>query len=262
MKPTSIFRFPFASTCTPERLAAGKEILRLLYSVPIPKDSALCVARETEPKVENLFIALRHLSPEAFFDSPNHIRVPSPMRRNDKHQARGIEPAFLLPKKPYSLTKAAVTSFFNASEENLLRELAQLTGEVPSRLLRLTEGHLFAVLEATVIGSGLPPALAAVANFIIDTAQPEGVTRTTKSKQRFIHDHVSTFPAATSLNSKLSKTLKSREFSGPIFAAAPPGANPDDEELKKVIRFFANDYLPSPEKYRASFRAAYRKQKT
>jgi len=261
MKPASVFRFPWPCTYTPTRGNAAAIIESLLMRAVVPADSALRVIIKSLqlPFGENTYIALRALDVGAFHSQP-YITLHSPMVRAIKYQKLGITLAIQLPNVWHGLPKACILNFRNADDSSLIEQLAAATGFSAAILRGLCKGRFFEALEARLPGSGFAPVLIAIANFVVDAAQPAGVNfRNETPRQQCNLTHAD--PEVWERLSLLQHSLDTDSApAAPIYSAEPE----DDEVshssvLLKIERYYANEYVKATGEWRQRFYDNYPK---
>ncbi len=240
MIPVDIKRHKWPGTCTPERLAVGLRIVKIMEGITIPDDSPLSIVVQIRPWAENLYKGLRMMKVKDYDLDENFLFVPSPMRRhkNQKHLDR--QTRIKIPR-PSKINPLALKRFLKASDEHLIRELARLAGEAEGTILDMTHGQLFEALEAVDVVSGFPPCLMTLVNFITDFAQPEGTSITGNRRSKAPKSEHPGY-------AQWRKAVAKKEKPGDLKYASL-----DDKALVEIGRFFAEDYLANPDQYRKTF---------
>lgn len=260
MKPASTSRFPDPCTSTPERVRAAEVCERLLTTCQLDDGSPLqFLKRSLElPCGENTYKALRKLSVKDF-RRDSSVTVRSLMPRAGKYLEFGIVPAIQLPNVWRTLPKVCIERFLEASEQSLIEELAGV-GNFQA-LGAITNGRLFECLEARLPGSGFPPLLVCITNFVLDAPQPAGVTRS--GKQGPARRHIPTDAQTSERRSQVSKALSTGVApETPIFAPDCEGITTSPFlALAKLECFYSNEYLTKPKQYRDSFLQAFPRKK-
>jgi hypothetical protein len=255
MKPTSIHRFPFSVTCTPQRLVAGFAFSAALERAEIPRHSPLAVFA-LRPRCENLYQSIRKAKIEEIERREDCLLVPNPMRRALTQRRVGKIPRIRVPVPPGGISNRALKAFHNATERDLIAELAMRSNEPEGRLLTLGRGRIFEGLEAVEAVSGMPSALLAVLNFVIDGAQPEDTSLFSPRDRR---DYTRDYPFSSDLLSKVNAVAKCRDIEPdaltPIFLdlQVRPEVLEDDAEIAKVMEFYANYFVRDPVAYRTLY---------